>query len=513
MIIFPLLLLALFSASTASAKLIFGPYLQSESPNTMLLCAWVESGDNVAFRIFPPEGKAIELKAGGSKPACAKANALAPEVEYRYELLINEKPVHLKENPTFLASSQVSQTFVIYGDTRSGDDSFDLAHRNVIDAIREVAIPDAVIHTGDFVETGKDFALWVNFFNLEQELLWNAPIYPSIGRSDQPPELMKEIFPLLKDQNWYSFDRADSHFVVLKLWQASSQPTGDISPDGEQAKWLQKDLADAKNQGQRYIYVVMHQPPMDSTGKLSRAASEVYMPLFENFDVTAVFSGAHFFSHFVRNGVHYFTNGGGGALLESLPPAEGVYRFYKSAHHFLILEIGRVGARIRAVNTQGEDFYVVSFDKGAKGAKEAKAPTYVESYFGGSQSVAMDVFFQYGCDQCKNLEEQLPDIAKSTGVTLVVTSRSLDDSENAAKLAALSDQAKSTPIVVVGDVLLEGMDQIDASLGETIVDHTQKRKQKSIGTEKLLLFIVIPITGILLIASFVYFRKKAKEAR
>ena len=500
----------MFLVSPASAKLILGPYLQSESAGTMMLCAWIESGDKVSFRILTPDGKEIDYQAQGQKPACAKAKDLVPEIEYRYELILNGEKVNRETTSAFLASSQVSQTFVIYGDTRSGDDSFDLAHRDVIQAIREVAVPDAIIHTGDFVESGKDFALWINFFNLERELLRNVPIFPAIGRSDQPPALIKDIFPLLNESGWYSFDRADSHFVILNLWQSRSQPSDETSIEGEQGKWLLTDLMNARNRGQRYIFVIMHQPPFDLTGKLTKAASETYMPLFENFKVNAVFSGAHFFSHSVKNGVHYFTNGGGGALLESQPPNEGVYRFYRAIHHFLVLEIGRIGARVRAVNTQGEDFYVVSFDKGAKSAIDAKAPTYVESYFGGTTSVAMDVYFQYGCDQCKILEEQLPEIAQSTGITLVVTFRSIDSTENAGKLLSLTGHKTVTPVIAVGGEVFEGMDQIETMFAEAIVDEAKSKSQNSMDTVRVLLFIIVPVTGFLLFVSLIYFRKKRR---
>ena len=222
-----------------------------------------------------------------------------------------------------MAHSDVSQTFVIFGDTRSGEESFSLAHDQVVQAIRENAVPDAIFHTGDFVEDGESLELWESFFQIESDLLATAPIFPAIGRSDQPGLLMRGLFPVLAESPWYGVDRGDAHVAVLKLWQARSQGPDDSAEDGAQATWLRRDLAAARARGARYLFVMLHEPAIDLGGRSSKAIREVYIPIFEAFDVTAVFSGAHYFSHAVRNGVHYFTNGGGGAVLDTRTPEGG----------------------------------------------------------------------------------------------------------------------------------------------------------------------------------------------
>ena len=342
------------------------------------------------------------------------------------------------------------QTFVIVGDTRSGEEGSSLAHDQVVQAIRENAVPDAIFHTGDFVEDGESLELWESFFRIESDLLATAPIFPAIGQSDQPALLMRGIFPVLAESPWYGVDRGDTHVAVLNLWQARSQGPDDTAEDGAQATWLRRDLAAARARGARYLFVMFHEPAIDLEGGSSQAIREVYMPIFEAFDVTAVFSGAHYFSHAVRHGVHYFTDGGGGAALDTRTPEEGVFRFFRASHHFLVLEVDRFGARVSAVDPHGGSFYSAALGGGSRPAPDPAAPTFVESFPAGKESVAMTVFFLPGCKACDAFKAGLWNLALRTGSSLEVTFRSAEDPDNRAVLSALTDSRGPVPIVVIG---------------------------------------------------------------
>jgi len=289
-----LALLALPSPAPAAIR--FGPYLQSPETGTISVCAFVDAGDSLRARLLEPDGTARDVTAVGEDPACAELDGLLPNVDYHYELYVNNERTTNEDPVAFTAWSDPEQIFVIYGDTRSGDDSFDLAHRRVVRAIEETVIADAMIHTGDFVEDGRDRVLWENFFHIEGSLLASTPIFPAMGRSDQPGAFMRTAFGLLAESPWYSFDRGGVHVSVLKVWQARSQPSDEAGAEGRQARWLREDLAGARARGARYCFVVLHEPVIDMEGKSSSFARTVLMPLFEAFDVTAVFSGAHFFS-------------------------------------------------------------------------------------------------------------------------------------------------------------------------------------------------------------------------
>ncbi len=463
------LLFFVFFTGAAHADLQFGPYLQATAPDVMYVCAYLEEQDRytVYLRDEGKEPREASLVAE-QQPACVVFDALQPDIQYEYAIVVNGQTLTSEPWPSFVTASSRRTTLVIYGDTRSGDDSFDLAHREVVQSLRESVVPDAIVHTGDFIEKGDDLSLWANFFHLEQSVLATAPLYPAIGQSDQPDALMRRLFPLLRGNGWYSFDRGNAHVVVLNLWESASQPAAQTASEGAQAQWLRQDLAQARARGSRYLFVVMHEPVYEVNGKTPSAIRRTFQPIFEAFQVNAVFSGAHFFSHKVHNGVHYFTNGGGGAALNAEKPQEGTFRYYNAIHHFLLIETDDYAASVQAINSFGESFYEVSLAETATHLDEAKAATFIRSYAHGPKTAALTVFFAPHCDECNELEELLPAMAEELKCTILATYRSVDDAQNQAMLAALTDRDGPTPIVALDRMVLFGIDEVENQLAEAI---------------------------------------------
>ncbi len=505
------ILFFVFFAGAARAELQFGPYLQATAPDVMLVCAYLEAQDRYTVQLRHKESRSREMSSvADEQPVCLAFDGLQPDVQYEYAISVNGQTLTPEPWPSFITASSRRTTLVVYGDTRSGDDSFDLAHREVVQSLRESVVPDAIVHTGDFIEKGDDLSLWANFFHLEQSVLATAPLYPAIGQSDQPDALMRRLFPLLRGDGWYSFDRGNAHVAVLDVWESSSQPEAQTAPDGAQAQWLRRDLAQARANGSRYLFVVMHEPVYEVTGKIPAAIRRTFQPIFEAFQVNAVFSGAHFFSHKVENGVHYFTNGGGGAALNIEKPQEGIFRYYNAIHHFLLIEADDYGASVRAINSFGESFYEVSLTETATRLDEAKAATFIRSYAHGPQTASVTVFFASHCDECNELEELLPAMAAELKCTILATYRSVDDAQNQAMLADLTERDGPTPIVAIGNQVLVGMDEVEKQLAEAIVQAATvtgtKRRiwiQWTIGGGAL-------IAGLLLLL-FVYHLRRAKD--
>ena len=506
-----LVALSCLCATVTSAKLLYGPYLQSVAPDRVLVCAAIEEGDRARVRLAGG-GIQAEAEAAGTAPACATFSGLGPDAEYKYELFVNGERI-AGERQSFVASSAATSTFVILGDTRSGEDSFDLAHRQIVKTIAATTVPDAILHTGDFVERGDSPSLWASFFRIESDLLPGAPLFPAIGQSDQPAGSMRRLFPVLAKAPWYSFDRGKTHFAVLDLWQSAAQPPEETRADGAQARRLREDLAQARAAGAEFIFVVTHEPAIDAEGKSPRAIREAFMPIFAAFRVTAVFSGAHFFSHAVREGVHYFTNGGGGAVLESRPPKEGVFRYFEPVHHFLVLETGPATARLRAVNAAGTDFYSVQFDGTPSGLRGAAAPTFVRTYGDGPRIASLAVFFREGCGDCEQFSEGLPDLAHRVNATLVVTFRSLDDAENRASLKRLTAADGPTPIASVGSEVLMGMEQLGAPLETAILRDLGRQRPTGAGPDRRLVAGLAAAIGLaLLMLVVVRWRSRRRRA-
>src|ERR1700726_2894055 len=80
------------------------------------------------------------------------------------------------------------------------------------------------------------------------------------------------------------------------------------------------------HQAADYRFVIAHHPPF--TAVTRRQGENPHMtalaPMFEKYHVSAAFFGHdHNYQHYLKNGVHYVTTGGGGAPLYDVntPPA------------------------------------------------------------------------------------------------------------------------------------------------------------------------------------------------
>ncbi len=110
------------------------------------------------------------------------------------------------------------------------------------------------------------------------------------------PAVAEENYPVFENAwgpSFYSFDVGDSHFVVMDTQVLNSG----LEREGEQRRWLQCDLDDASDSGQR-IFLFTHYPPFvrDRTenehyDNIGEPARSWLLGLFERHDVEAVFSG------------------------------------------------------------------------------------------------------------------------------------------------------------------------------------------------------------------------------
>ena len=448
---------------------LLGPYLQSSSPGSISVCVFNAGESPLAVRIWNRSLDTRETPVVGRCPARADFTALVPSCLYSYRLLSEEASGEVDPDGVFWSGTTGEATIIFFGDTRSGDQSFDLDHRHLVETITARHIPDAVVHTGDFVERGDDIDLWQNFFSIERELLATTPIIPVIGQSDQPPDLLREIFPLLSVKPWYSVKIGPVHLVVLSVWDSPNQDQNEVSSSGEQARWLREDLSRARSAGKSSLLVAMHEPAMDIRGRASRAVNEVFIPIFREYEVDAVFSGGHYFSHARREGIDFFTDGGGGAALEKRSPPPGAFLHFKSVHHYLEFRVDREGARVTAFDIAGNPFYGSVIGRSADSFRADPGPTFVRLNSGGKGgSLPLTLFFYPDCSDCGEVEEFLEIESINRGLELTVTFRSLEDAGNRAILDALTDRDDSPPILVGGDRILFGREEIVAELEELL---------------------------------------------
>ena len=249
---------------------------------------------------------------------------LEPDTDYAYTVEVGD----ITTGGSFATAPEnilAPFRFVVYGDTRSGHD----AHRDVIGAILEEGPLDFVVHTGDMISSGEIETQWYTFFDIEEELLRNTPLYPTVGNHEAddfelPFNYRYFLAPPTDtsgNEAYYSFVYANTAFIVLDGHvNAVSRLFGlwyDF--DDEQRAWLMTVLERYDDDPTiQHIFVVNHEPPYSSKpGRSGSHALRTLLPTFLSYGVDGVLAGH---DHYLERGespggIRYFIIGGGGAPL------------------------------------------------------------------------------------------------------------------------------------------------------------------------------------------------------
>jgi acid phosphatase type 7 len=331
-----LLILILFAATSliAEEKLVGGPYVVNVGQRSATV-AWVVETGQVSLGTAPGQGEKT-----------------APVLRSEKVSFTGLEPAIPKDGPSAAApNGPAAFQFVVYGDTRTRHDM----HRKVIAAIVKYASPEFVLHTGDLVADGADSTQWPVFFDIERELLRKAAFFPSLGNHERNDAQYYEFFSV--STPYYSFNWGTAHFIVLNS-DIGNVSNSEIARDSfwtEQTRWLEEDLK--KSQAADFRFVIAHHPPLTAVAR--RQGENPHMtaliPMFEKYKLTAGFFGHdHNYQHYLKNGVHYFITGGGGAPLYDVDkPPEGITKMVESTEHFVVVKVGGKTARVEALRLDG----------------------------------------------------------------------------------------------------------------------------------------------------------------
>ncbi len=334
-----------------------GPYVQDLAPTSITVMWQLDQAVAARVVIAGPGGeRAIDVSA--ARISELTIDRLLPSTRYRYRV----EAVGERWTGEFATAPEVGTdvpfSFIVMGDTRNGID----AHRRVVERVAQ-EVPDFVLGTGDMVDDGYRQDQWQQFFEIESELLRDNVYFPAVGNHDRQgrgrtADSYRAFFSVPDNggdtERYYAFSYAAARFLVLDSNEYSFALT-------DQTAWLERELIAARQDPRvRHVFVVMHHPPFSiSLHGGNRELRERWTPLFEKYQVTAVFSGHdHVYQRAEHNGLHYFVSGGGGAPLYPRRPRpnpvdlEAVKKFER-VYHFLRVTVTGARVEVTAIRTDG----------------------------------------------------------------------------------------------------------------------------------------------------------------
>ncbi|MCP4449215.1 MAG: metallophosphoesterase family protein [Myxococcales bacterium] len=320
-----------------------GPYLQNVS-KTSITILWESSVSTPATLTLHTEPKRV-FESTAEEIHEVVLDGLKPEQRYRYT--VESDGVTRVGQFATAPVAGAPFSFVVYGDSRSNAN----AHARVIERIRQ-EVPDFLLGTGDIVNEGSSRADWDELFEIEGPLLREAAMFPSLGNHDRQgrgrtASNFRKFFSLPENspdpERYYAFSYGSARFVILDSNTYSFALT-------DQTAWIEEQLQSARlDEDTEHIFVSMHHPPFSiSLHGGQSELREAWTPLFEKYQVDAVFSGHdHVYSRAKKNGVNYFVSGGGGAPLYGRKAKsrdidlEATKFFERTNHHLRVHVVGK----------------------------------------------------------------------------------------------------------------------------------------------------------------------------
>lgn len=269
--------------------------------------------------------------------------------------------------------SKIKFSFAILGDTQSFKPSESGGYQSAVSNIEKLN-PDLVFALGDLVSSCDKTAECEGKLNDWRSVLGPlaSKTYPTQGNHDRTggekaDVAWKKVFSYLPENGpddlakfVYSFDRENSHFVVL----ASDKPQeNDIT--GAQLDWLEADLA--KNQ-KNHIFVFFHEPAYPTNSKIGESLDknpsdrDRLWSILTKHKVRAVFSGhEHIQSRRKVAGLYQFEFGNTESF-DHLAPKSGNAEYFHIGQAFGFVEVIGKDVTIKTYSVQGDllDFFSFS---------------------------------------------------------------------------------------------------------------------------------------------------------
>ncbi len=358
---------ALFAVfqSSVFAHFLKTPYIQSLTDSSVVICweqltatpARIDYGLTPQLEFTKHDTSAVGLH-------LVHLSQLLSDTVYYYRI-VTPTDTSLVSRFRTLSISRHTLRLLVYGDSRTDS----TAHQMVVNRMLTLnPLPAILLGTGDLTENGSDSCYQI-FFNITAGLLCQTCLFPVLGNHDiRNIDNYFRFFVLPGNERYYSLRYGICIFIMLDNYS-------EIQPGSAQYEWLVQTLQNAQNDPRiRHKFIVFHEPPYTTNQAHSgnEQVQRYLCPLFEQFQVTAIFSGhIHAYEHSLVNGVHYFTTGGGGAPLHTRwyePAPWTVYR--EAVYQFMLVDVNGdtvITYGIRADGT-GFDTTIIFRPQGVNGA-------------------------------------------------------------------------------------------------------------------------------------------------
>lgn len=339
-----------------------GPYLQNPTQNSITIM-W-ESKKPLIGKVFWGKENAAKnaiKESTASKIHEVKLSGLEPETSYRYKVQSGDRASGVYTFHTAV-KKETPFSVVVYGDNKNGP----FNHLKIVGLIQKKN-PNFVIHVGDLVERGKIYKQYDKlFFNPARELMRVIPMFTLLGNHEDHAQLFADFFSLPNNEQWYSFDYGNAHFVIL-----DDSDVDLFVENHEQLQWLQSDLRANKAQ---WTFVLFHIPPFTSGGGYYEdermKIKNILHPIFEKYGVDIVFSGDdHDYERTLpivsRSGkkpVTYIVCGNGGTPMRYVGSREWT-AFSKRVFGFVDMKIDGPKLQLQSITIDGEVIDELTLDK------------------------------------------------------------------------------------------------------------------------------------------------------
>ncbi len=331
-----------------------GPYLQNVTGASVTILWEADRRVPAVLEVSGPARRSIKVPADEVQEVVV--DGLEPGHRYQYTVTMGGTRSRGEFATAPVPGAPFS--FIVFGDSRDSTGG----HQRVVDRIRD-EVPDFLLGTGDMVYEGQNDQDWQDFFDTERELLRENVLYPSLGNHDRQgrgrtADNFRKFFALPENspdpERYYAFTYASGRFLILDSNAHSFALT-------DQTEWIEQQLQAARlDPNIRHIFVTMHHPPYSvSLHGGQEELREAWTPLFEKYQVAAVFSGHdHVYSRAEQSGVRYFVSGGAGAPLyprkaRSSKIDTQATQYFERVNHYIRVHVYGDFIEIAAVRADG----------------------------------------------------------------------------------------------------------------------------------------------------------------